>query len=335
MLNRKHVPWMGFVVCGFAITALAQAPVSPRQTPGEPQVQGLIQRGTDALEIGDASQARVAFGQLLELGRENRRLDLLWQAEHGLGRAALAAHDPAVAIEHLEQSVGDYEQSGDRSAAAPYRSLAAALMMQSSSPVDHFIERAFDVAQRARADRPESLPSRAELTAAMRPGDMVVAFLIGDGNAHAWALNRDTLLGYPLPSPAEITTAVERINAYVAQQDRAGVERIADDLMPALLGPVIDRLPTLRRVIFVMDGPLKQLSIGELPVAGAASRLSQQLAVSIVDDGSLLEEIRRPPSSAPPALMAWPTSVLAAIGLAVAILILGFVAARRRRSSVP
>ncbi len=94
---------------------------------------------------------------------------------------------------------------------------------------------------------------------------MVVAFLVGDRHAHAWAFDRDTLVGYPLPPPAEIATAVERINAYVAQQDRAGVQRIADDLMPALLGPVMDRLPTLTRVIFVMDGPLRQLSIGELP----------------------------------------------------------------------
>jgi hypothetical protein len=164
---------------------------------------------------------------------------------------------------------------------------------------------------------------------------MVVAFLVGDNHAHAWALNRDALLGYPLPPPAEIATAVERINAYVAQKDRAGVERIADDLMPALLGPVIDRLPTLTRVIFVMDGPLKQLSIGDLPVADGASSLSQQLAVSIVDDGSLLEEIGRAPSSAPRTVMAWPTSFLAVSAIAVAILILGAVAARRRRSSVP
>ncbi len=143
------------------------------------------------------------------------------------------------------------------------------------------------------------------------------------------------MLGYPLPPPAEIATAVERINAYVAQKDRAGVERIADDIMPALLGPVTDRLSTLTRVIFVMDGPLKQLPIGELPVAEGASSLSQQLAVSIVDDGALFDEVGRTPSQAPRTLVAWPTSVLVASVIAVAILILWAVAARRRRSSIP
>ncbi|MEO7132927.1 MAG: tetratricopeptide repeat protein, partial [Vicinamibacterales bacterium] len=124
MLNRKHVPWAGLVVCGFAITALAQVAVSPIQEPVERQVQALSQLGADALAAGDASQARGAFGQLLEISRENRRLDLMCRSQHGLGRAALAAHDPLMAIEHLEQAVEVYEQSGDRSAAAPYRDLA-------------------------------------------------------------------------------------------------------------------------------------------------------------------------------------------------------------------
>jgi len=196
MRNRNHVPWTGILVFGFAITTLAQEAVPLRQKPFDQLVQSLVQLGADALAVDDAAQARAAFNQLLAVGRETSRVDLVWQAQHGLGRAAIAAHDPLMAIEHLEQSVAAYEQSGDTSPTTPYRSLTTALMMQSSSPTDQFVERAFDAAARARAGQSARLRSRADLAAALRTGDMVVAVLVGDRHAHAWAFDRSTLIGY-------------------------------------------------------------------------------------------------------------------------------------------
>ena len=115
MPNRKHLRFSEILVFGFAISTLAQGRVPTTQPAVHQQGQSLMQSGRDALAAGDASQARTTFNQLLELGRENSRLDLVWQAQHGLGRAALAAHDPLLAIEHLEQSAAAYEQSGDTS----------------------------------------------------------------------------------------------------------------------------------------------------------------------------------------------------------------------------
>ena len=330
MRDRKYVPWAGVLLIGLTITTLAQGPVSLTEKPVDQRTRALRQLGADALAIDDAAQARAAFNQLLELGRETSRLDLVWQAQHGLGRAAIAAHDPLTAIEHLDQSVAVYEQSGDTAPALPYRSLATALMMQSSSPSDQFVERAFSAAARARAGQRTSLRPRADLAAALGTGDMVVAVLIGDRHAHAWAFDRSTFIGYPLPPPAEILTAVERINAYASQQDRAGVQRIADDLMPALLGPVMDRLSTLSRVIFVMDDPLRQLAIGELPIG--SSRGSPRVATA--DDVSLFDAITRPPSDEPTALPRGPM-ILVASAVAAALVIVGGWAALRRRSSIP
>jgi len=339
MLIRKHVPWAGFLVFGFAITALGQGPPIARMS-AEQQVQALIQSGAHAIEVGDAPQARAAYHQLLQLGRENGRLDLVGQAQHGLGRAALAAHDPLTAIDHLEQSVAAYEQlrasglSGETpQRVEPYHSLITALMMQSSSPVDQFVERAFAGAARARADRPEHVRSRADLAAALGAGDMVITFFVGESQAYAWAFDRNTLIGYLLPPPAEIAAAVERVNAYAAQNDRAGVERIADDLMPALLGPVLDRIPALTRVIFVMDGPLRQLSIGELPIGDGKPSLSRRLSVSTVDDGSLFEEIGRAASQPQPP-SAWPMATRVAGAIIIGILLVAGVAVLRRRSSI-
>ncbi len=334
MGNRKHLRWAGILVFGFAITTLAQGRVPSTRQAVDQQVQSLMQSGGDALAAGDASQARTTFNQLLELGRENSRLDLVWQAQHGLGRAALAAHDPLLSIEHLEQSAAAYEESGETSSETPYRSLTTALMMQSSSPSDQFVERAFDSAARARAGQRARLRPRADLAAALRTGDVVVAVLVGDRHAHAWAFDRSSFIGYPLPPPAEIVTAVERIAAYASQRDRAGVQRIADDLMPALLGPVMDRLSTLKRVILVMDGPLRQLSAGDLPLTVRASSGSHLPSIVTVDDGSLFDEIGRPLSAAPPALSGRPVTALVASAIALALLILAGVAAVRRRSSI-
>jgi hypothetical protein len=340
MLNRKHLPWAGFLVCGFAITVFAQSPSPERTRVDQQQAQALIQSGANSVVVGDSTQARGAYNRLLEIGRDNGRLDLVWQAQHGLGRAALAAHDPLTAIAHLEQSVAAYEQWRGSAAesktprdADPYASLTTALMMQSSSPGDQLVERAFDAAARARTDQPEQVRSRADLAAALRPGDMVMTFLVGESHAYAWAFDRDTLIGYPLQPSAEIATAVERIDAYVAQNDRAGVARIADDLMPALLGPVLDRIPALTRVIFVMDGPLRRLSIGELPIGNGHSSLSQRLSVSTVDDGSLFEEIGRAPSTPQPP-SAWPMLMRVAGAIIIGILLVAGVAVLTRRSSI-
>ena len=240
-----------------------------------------------------------------------------------LGKAAMDAHDPAAAIAHFEKA--------DSKEARAW--LAVALMMESRSPSDRYVERAFDAAARARADQPEHVRARADLAAALRPGDMVVTFLVGESHAYAWAFDRDALIGYPLPPPAEIAIAVERINAYAAQNDRAGVERIADDLMPALLGPVLDRIPALTRVVFVMDGPLRLLSVGELPVGDGKSRLAQRLSVSTVGDGSLFEEIARAPSQPRPQ-SAWPRPKRVAGAIIVGILLVAGVAVLRRRSSI-
>ena len=256
--------------------------------------------------------ARLALAQLVTEG-----------SQFQLGKAAMDAHDPAAAIRHFEKADGKEARAW----------LAVALMMESRSPSDRYVERAFDAAARARADRPGHVRSRADLAAALRPGDMVVTFLVGERHAYAWAFDRDTLIGYPLPPSVEIATAVERMNAYAAQNDRAGMERIADDLMPALLGPVLDRIPALTRMIFVMDGPLRQLPLGELPIGDRKPSLSQRLSVSTVDDGALFEEIGRAPSKPQPQ-SAWPMAMKVAGAIIIGILLVAGVAVRRRRSSI-
>ena len=189
-----------------------------------------MQLGADALAVDDAIQARAAFSQLLELGRKNSRLDLVWPAQHGLGRAALAAHDP-LAGDRAPRTIrrGCPNNRATSSLTAPYRSLTTALMMQSSS-AERSVCRAR--LRRGGASQGGSALSACDLarTSPRRcgTGDMVVAVLVGDRHAHAWAFDRSTLDRLSVaadrrksPPPSSALTA------YASQKDRAGVQRIA------------------------------------------------------------------------------------------------------------
>ena len=200
-----------------------------------------------------------------------------------LGREALAAHDPTTAIAQLEQV--------DTREAAEW--LAVALMMESRAASDQFVERAFAAAQRARIAPPAQIHPRADAVAALRPGDMVIAFLVGEAHAYAWAFDADGFVGYQLPSPPEFTSTVDGARTYADQGDRDGLQRIAEDLVPTLLGPAAERLPQLKRVIFVLDGPLRRLPIGALPVGDAGTPLGQRVEVVTTEFNALVEAIGR------------------------------------------
>ena len=239
-----------------------------------------------------------------------------------LGRAAMAAHDPTEAIRHFERA--------DSREAREW--LAVALMMESRSPSDRYVERAFEAAVRARARQPAQAPDRASLAAAVRPGELVIAFLIAEAHAYAWAFDRDAFVGYQLPAPAEIATAAARARAYIDTGDRAGVQRIAEDLMPALLGPALARLPGLRRLIFVVDGPLRDLPIGELPAGESQSPLRQQLAVSIVGEpGALPDAITIRAEQSPQPEPSWQPRPIVIGAIAVAVLLIAGIALLWRR----
>jgi hypothetical protein len=233
-----------------------------------------------------------------------------------LGRAAMAAHDPAPAIANFEQV--DSREGREW--------LAVALMMESRSPSDQYVERAFEAAERSRVDRPEQARSRANLAASLAPGEMVIAFLIADTHSYAWALDHDALVGFPLPPPADLSASVAGVRAYLERNDPEGVARIAEQLLPALLGPVEERLPTVNRLILVMDGPLRQLSMSEL----GRSAFPRGLVIATADYASLTDAIvraRAEPGSAAPG----PRRHMLLIGSLVVILFIAGVMLLRRR----
>jgi len=232
------------------------------------------------------------------------------------GRAALAAHDPTTAIAHFEQVAAREGREW----------LAVALMMESRSPSDDYVERAFEAAGRARIDQADRLRPRKDLAASLRPGDLVIAFLVGDTYAYAWAFDRDSLVGYPLPPSAELATAATTARAYIDRNDQSGVQRIAEQLMPDLLGPAEERVSRLTRVIFVTDGPLQRLPITEL----ARTEFPPGLAIVTADYSSLADTVMHaqfePDSSSRGPQLPW-----LSIGVVLVIVLITAVAVMRRR----
>ena len=236
-----------------------------------------------------------------------------------LGRAALDAHDPTTAIAQFERVATNEGREW----------LAVALMMESRSPSDQYVERAFAAAAQARIDQPDRMRSRADLSAALRPGDMVIAYLVGETHAYAWAFDRDGFVGYPLPPSSELETAVTRARTYIDQKDQAGVQRIAEQLLPALLGPVEERLPTLKRLVFVTDGALQRL-----PVAGLAqSILPSDLTIVTTDYSSLFETLTRAQSE-PAGGGCTRNRLMVVVAIVTVVILIAFVVLRRRPPSV-
>ena len=237
------------------------------------------------------------------------------------GQAALAAHDPTSAIAQFEQV--DTQKGREW--------LAVALMMESRSPSDRYVERAFEAAQLARLDRPEQARPRAETASRLAQGDLVIAYLISKTHGYAWAFDREAFVGFPLPPPGELATAVAAARGYIDRNDREGVQRIAETVLPALLGPAAERLSGLRRLIVVTDGPLRELSISDF----GRSAFPRGLEVVTADYGSLAETLSRARTTPPvttdaSALSTWLLGSLVAAVLVCA----GVIMLKRRRSSV-
>jgi len=298
------------------------------RVPGAPdyeQVQTLTQLGIAYVMLGDAASATHAYNQVLELARRRSSLEDEWKAQLGLGRAALVAHDPETAINRLEHAVTVIERLRSTVPAEELRAaylsrrveahewLVAALMMQSASPSDAYVERAFNVAERARvralsdllaegrakrrAGHPAPAPTvrtRDAIAANLSHGEVLLEYLVGEEHAYGWALSRDGLVGFELPSPAELDATVRQALTYIDADDRDGLHRLAEDFTPALLGPVSSKLGSTRRIIFVPDGPLQRLPFAALPLPeGGSAYLAQRVTISTVGSGSLLQMLNR------------------------------------------
>ena len=302
---------------------LADAEARLNDGPDYEQIQTLTQIGIANVMLGDATSANRAYNRVLEMGRRRNSLEDEWVAQFGLGRSALVAHDPGTAMVHLDRAVTVIERLRTTVPAQELRAaylsrrveahewLTTALMMQSASPADHFVEQAFNVAERARvralADllaegrakrrggQPAEAPSartRQQIAANLGPRDLLIEYLVGAEHAYAWAVTGDSFVGFELPAPAALDESVRRMLTRIESDDRDELQIMAEDFTPSLLGPAVSKLGSIDRIIFVPDGPLQRLPFAALPLPGG-QYLAQRVAISTVGSGSLLDMLKR------------------------------------------
>lgn len=303
---------------------VADATRRVESAPPYEQVQALTLIGLAQLMLTDGDAAERSYQGVLAAGRARGSLENEWQARLGLGRAAIVKRDLESAIPHLEAAVNVSEQlrATDsveqlRAAYLPRRVeahewLAASLMLLARSPSDQFTEDAFHIAERARVralgdlmveaqsqrqlDQPGAPPPRAlrraELAGRLGPSEAVLEFMVGENHAFGWLLTSTELIGFRLPASQSLDADVRAMLALIDKDDRTGLQLLGERLTPALLGPVLERLGSLRRLIIVPDGPLQRLPFPALMMPGAEPvYLAQKITSATIGAASLLTAI--------------------------------------------
>lgn len=258
---------------------IADAEARIKHSPDTEQLPAWTQLGDTYLLLGEPREAQRAFTALAGLARRRGSAVDESRGEEGLGRAALMAHDPATAIAHLQRSVDIAEGLPQGQApSSAYRWLVSASMMQAQTASDAHVERAFNVAARAR----HSAQTRFDIAATLKSGEAHVEYLIGEETAYGWVLTREHIVGFAVPT-AELETNVDRAVKYLNDGDRDGLVRISEELAPAVLGPILEALPSLTKIMFVPDGALERLPFAALWIGDRY--LGEQVAVFIADAG--------------------------------------------------
>jgi len=296
------------------------------------QIQTLQQLGTAYLMLNEPKAAASAFEHMLAAGRRRKSEEDEWKAQIGLGRAALLAGNAPEAVQHLEVAASLVERLRETVPAQEIRAaylsrrveahewLVAALFAQSTAPNDHFVRDALAVAERARvraladlvaetrvsgraAPAPRAL-SPEQIASRLAPREAILEFLVGERDAFAWLITRDSISGYRLPASTEIDAAVRLMRALIASDDIDGLKTIGQRLSVDLLGPLLPRLREFRRVVIVPDGPLQRLPFAALALPSRRGWLLQHVTISTAPSGTLLALLNRSPTETVRPLMA-------------------------------
>lgn len=166
----------------------------------------------------------------------------------------------------------------------------------------------------AQLTRPTALGPREIQEQVVNDDDTVLLeYILGDDRSYVWALTRDEINSYELPSRARITDAAQSV--YNLLTTPPGVEvseeppRALRDLSQMILGPVASQLKK-RRVIVVAEGALNYIPFQVLPFpTDGGAPLVADCEVINAPSATILAELRREASRRPPA-----AKVLAAFG---------------------
>ena len=96
------------------------------------------------------------------------------------------------------------------------------------------------------------------------PGTLLLEYSLGEKRSFLWALTRDSMESYELPSQASIQNIAQRLYSTISTAQLAGYESDARTLSSILFGQINNRSEA-KRLVIVADGVLQYIPFGALP----------------------------------------------------------------------
>jgi CHAT domain-containing protein len=229
------------------------------------------------LQTGDRSLVRETF----EAVEENRAssLRLLIQGRIAAAEALPSSYWPAVT--RLQRAEVDAARLATPAAEQEALSARAALSQIESA--------AFGAPP---ADS-EGLLARAQ--AELTSSDALIAFHLGDSASWMWAVARNRIAVYPLPTRKEIQARTAAFSEAV-QSSSPGIRGAGESLYAALFGPLGPEFLTKNRWLLALDDALFQIPFAALP-AGDSLSMAERRVIEVVPGAALWTN--RPPRSVP------------------------------------
>jgi CHAT domain-containing protein len=142
---------------------------------------------------------------------------------------------------------------------------------------------------------------------------VLLEYSIGTDRSYAWAITRNNLVSYELPTKAEITEAAQKVYRLLSTPPDAGSEtelaHASNELSKLVLAPLAKSLDK-RRIILVADDVLNYIPFQMLPLdTGNPQRLIESHEVVNAPSASILGQLRQETARRHPA-----AKVLAAFG---------------------
>jgi len=136
-----------------------------------------------------------------------------------------------------------------------------------------------------------------EVQELLDPDTALIAYTVGEERSILWWIERDSLeVHQQLRARAELEPLVLKAHGFMSRPPRTKQHRLADgqlaQLGEILLGPVLDRLPRVRRLVVVGDEALQILPFAALPVPGSGEPLVETHAVIQLPSASLAAALR-------------------------------------------
>ena len=135
----------------------------------------------------------------------------------------------------------------------------------------------------------------------LRDDEALIEYATSERTGFGWVVLRSGTTMFRIPARPALESAVRLLEAVAGADDRDAVRDAGRRLGDLLLGPVLERLRGVRRLVFVPDGPLHRLPFAAIRLQNGRW-LIEDFAVAIAPSATVLGELRGralPPEAKP------------------------------------